>query len=99
MQSNKWKKVFIGAIIVGGAVSLFASSYPDGLEKIAQMQGFFGKGRQLVAGVMPDYQIPGVLIESIAKSLAGMIGTSIVFVLLLAAGKFLYRIDTGGKNR
>ncbi|NTW26209.1 MAG: hypothetical protein HGA37_16030 [Lentimicrobium sp.] len=91
MKNNKWKIVFIGAIIIGGFVSLLASTFPDGLEKIAEEQGFLENGKQLISGLMPDYQVPGIYIENIAKSFAGMVGTCMVFVILLLAGKFLFR--------
>jgi len=93
MKNNKWNFVFIVSIAIGGFLSLLASSFPDGLERVAEVQGFLGNGKQLVAGIMPDYQIPEIHAENLAKSLAGIVGTCIVFAILFFAGKSLYRLD------
>ncbi len=99
MKNNKWGIVFIISIMIGGALSLFASSSPDGLEKIAEEQGFLDKGQQLFASIMPDYQVPAIHSEIIGASIAGIVGTCIVFVLLFLAGKFLYQIEIDKSNK
>lgn len=91
MKNNKWNFVFIVSIVIGGLLSLFASSFPDGLERVAEVQGFLGNGKQLVVGIMPDYQIPGMHTENLAKSLAGIVGTCIVFAILFFLGKLIFR--------
>lgn len=98
MKNNKWSIVFFIALVVGGLLSLFASTFPDGLERVAEVQGFLEKGKQLVAGLMPDYQIPGIYIENLAKSLAGIIGTCMVFALLFVMGKYLYSFNDREKR-
>jgi hypothetical protein len=75
------------AIGLATAVSPFASSSPDGLEKVAERKGFVDDGR--LAGVqerapIPDYVLPGVGDERLATGTAGFAGTLIVFAL--AAG-------------
>ncbi len=89
-MQNNWKFVFGWAIFIGGILSLFASSSPDGLEKVAETQGFLGQGRQLFVAMMPDYSIPGVQGEILAASLAGIVGAGIVYLLLFFAGEGLY---------
>ena len=64
-------------------VSPFACPWPDGLEKVA---GAFGFGHRavsqpLVPAPMPDYQLGGIKSATFATSLAGVIGTVIVFAL------------------
>jgi cobalt/nickel transport protein len=90
-MKNNWKTVFFVSICVGGILSLFASSSPDGLEKIAEAQGFLEQGKQLFVAIIPDYMMPGVRSELFAKSLAGIIGTLFVFGILFFIGKVLYR--------
>lgn len=85
--------VFAVSVFVGGIVSLFASSSPDGLERIAEVQGFLEQGKQLFVAAIPDYAMPGVHDEKLATSLAGIVGTSAVFVALLLIGKHLYAFE------
>lgn len=89
-MKNNWKWVLLGSLLVGGILSLFASSSPDGLEKVAETKGFLGQGRQLFVAIIPDYSLPGVESEILATSLAGIIGTSVVCMLLFFVGKGLY---------
>ena len=72
------------AIGAGMALSPFASDGPDGLERVAQDQGFAERGR--LAGVQQhapagDYAFPGVHDERVARGLAGLTGTLAVFLL------------------
>lgn len=92
MKSN-WKIVLLISLIVGGWLSLFASSSPDGLEKVAEETGFLQTGFSLVAGIIPDYAVPGITNESMAVSLAGIIGTLLVFVVLFGIGRVIIRLS------
>jgi hypothetical protein len=77
------------AIGLGAAASPFASSSPDGLERVAGDQGFLDRGR--VAAVQEhaparDYGVPGVSDARVATGLAGFAGTLLVFALVSGAG-------------
>ena len=72
------------AVGLATAVSPFASTSPDGLEKVAEKKGFLDEGR--LAGVqedspIPDYAFPGVDNTRLATGLAGFVGTLAVFAL------------------
>jgi cobalt/nickel transport protein len=78
------KEITIGliiALVLAGAISLFASSFPDGLEKVAEKLGFLekGEGKPTIASPVPDYTFPGLKNERLATSIAGIIGTLAVF--------------------
>jgi cobalt/nickel transport protein len=78
-------------LVLAGLVSPWASTAPDGLEKVAQDKGFLDKAAEKPAwsgAPMPDYALPGAKHESVATSLAGMAGTLLVF----AGGYGLARI-------
>lgn len=92
-MKRDWKTVFGVSILVGGVASLFTSSSPDGLEKVAEMQGFFEQGKQFFVATIPDYMMPGIQNEKLATSLAGIAGTSAVFTVLVLIGKYLYRFN------
>ncbi len=101
MKNKEIKIVLVGALIVGGIVSLFASSFPDGLEKVAEDRGFIDKGFSIISGMMPDYLFPGIENEMLATSLAGIWGTLLVFVVIFIFGKLLikrYVLDDSGKS-
>jgi PDGLE domain len=75
------------AIAIGTAVSPFASSSPDGLEKVAEEQGFLDRGRTAPVqerAPAAGYAFPGVGNARLATALAGFAGTLAVF--LLSAG-------------
>ncbi|RKY32070.1 MAG: hypothetical protein DRP74_03460 [Candidatus Omnitrophota bacterium] len=90
---NKKEILFgiIVALLLGGLISLFASSWPDGLERVAEDKEFLEKAevQPLVASPIPDYSWPGLKNEKIAASLAGVIGVLIMFVLGQTIGNLL----------
>lgn len=89
---NKWAVILAVAFVVGGYVSLFSSSLPDGLEKVAEAQGFLSLGARSFGGIFTDYQMPGVDNIALSTSFAGIIGTMFVFGMLFFLGTSLYRI-------
>ena len=88
------KIIFVGlfiAIAVATFLAPFASSHPDGLEKVAEEKGFLNKGEstELFHAPIPDYEMPGVKQEKIAVSLAGIIGTLVTFFAAYGIGYFM----------
>jgi len=80
------KEILIGltiALVLGIFLSPFASSHPDGLERVAEDKGFLEKGeiKPLFTSPIPDYAWPGIANEGLATGLAGLAGTLIVFLL------------------
>lgn len=90
----KKRDIVIGlliALILAFLISPFASSSPDGLEKVAEEKGFIEKGKVEPAAnfPLPDYTWPGLKDEKMATSLAGIFGTLVVFGLAYGAGAIL----------
>jgi len=80
----------------------FASSSPDGLERVAEDQGFLDKaegGQVWKAAPIPDYEMPGVGGNRTATAVAGVAGTLIVFGLALGLGRLLVRRSSAGRSR
>jgi len=74
-------------ILVGFAVLLpFASTYPDGLETVAETLSV-EENEPFWSGLMPDYTLPAVEHSYISTLLAGLSGTFLVLVLSFALGK------------
>lgn len=72
------------AVGLATAVSPFASSHPDGLERVATDHAFSADGRLAMLqedSPVPDYAFPGVGNERVATGLAGFTGTLLVFGL------------------
>ena len=73
------------AVTLAVLASSFASPSPDGLEKVAETQGFLADGRTHALqerSPVPDYAFPGVDDPRLATALAGLAGT----LLVAAAG-------------
>jgi len=82
------------ALVLGTFISIFASSSPDGLEKVAENKGFLrlmeAKPPSVKAPI-PDYAWPGVESEAAACALAGLTGTLLTFGVMYAIGKWNIR--------
>jgi len=91
IMNKKNKIILTASILIGGILSLFASSFPDGLEKVAETHGFITVAQSLFAGIMPDYIFPGLSYEPLAVALAGIFGTLITFCLIVIFGKIIIR--------
>jgi len=90
------KDILIGlafAILLALLISPFASSSPDGLEKVAEDKGFLEKGEveAAISSPVPDYAWPGMTNEMLATSAAGVFGTLLVFGFGYSLATFLKR--------
>lgn len=79
------RRVFIAlalslAIGLAFVVSPYASSSPDGLNRVAADKGFDHTAREH-DGPIPGYAFPGIDNEKLAKGVAGFVGTLTVFAI------------------
>jgi len=91
---EKWILILLGvAVLAAVFFSPFASTKPDGLERVAEDKGFLerGEGPQAINSPIPDYVMPGIKNEKLATSLAGLVGMIIVGVLIFGVGTILKR--------
>lgn len=85
-QAKGGKLVWLGGLAIAillAVVSPLASSQPDGLEWVAEQQGFINAAQAPTYEIIPDYVLPGVTNEALATILAGVIGVLIVFAVTL----------------
>jgi cobalt/nickel transport protein len=89
--------VTVGLALV---VSGFASSSPDGLEKVAEDKGFLetAKDHAFADGPLADYTVRGVDNERLSTGLSGLIGVLITFGLGLALFAALVRVRRSGRR-
>jgi cobalt/nickel transport protein len=80
--------VLVSALLAGG-VSFYASSHPDGLEKVAQDVGFIetAKDNANADTSLADYGVKGIENERLSVGVAGLIG--VVATGAISGGLFL----------
>ncbi len=74
----------LGGLGIAAALALLsplASGDPDGLERVAEDQGFLERAQEPAFNILPDYSIPG-LDGPLSTIVAGIIGLLIVFALV-----------------
>lgn len=87
---RRMANVIVIGLAVAIIVALFsplASPSPDGLERVAENQGFLALGQEPVYEILPDYTIPWIGNEAITTILAVAVGTLIVFGAAWLVGK------------
>ena len=97
------RKFFAGAFIVcillAGGVSFYASSSPDGLEKVAEDIGFIETAKENTNSdvILSDYGVKGIDNQRLSTGAAGVIG--VIATGAISTGFFLLiRRKSGGKK-
>lgn len=92
------KPRYIGLIVGGLGIALFitlfspfASSHPDGLEKVAEDKGFLQVADSPPYELISDYVFPWVDNDDLATVLSGIVGVLIVAAVVFAVGFLLTR--------
>ena len=88
-MKRRWWIIGLAIALLVAILSPLASGHPDGLERVAEDEGFIGSALEPVYELIPDYLFPGVGNEAISTILAGIVGTAILFGLMLAVGRVL----------
>jgi cobalt/nickel transport system permease protein len=81
-RAVKGSLVWVTGLLIALALAVaspLASAYPDGLEWVAEQQGFLDTAQGSLYNLVPDYVLPGLSNEAIATIAAGILGTLIVF--------------------
>jgi len=79
--------LWVGGLLIAlllAIASPLASAHPDGLEWVADQQGFLGADQGPLYKVIPDYVLPGISNEALATILAGVLGVVIILGVTLA---------------
>lgn len=87
---------WVGGLVMALAVALLsplASPHPDGLERVAEDEGFQDAAEPARCNVLADYLFPGIENEALATILAGVLGTLILFALGYGLAWLLRRRD------
>ena len=87
-QFKGWLVPVVSIFLIAGVLSLFASAWPDGLEKVAENIGFINLGEKVRVTVptpLADYGIEGL--GQIGTSIAGLIGSAVCFAVAFGIAK------------
>jgi cobalt/nickel transport protein len=87
--------VGLGIAVVVALFSPWASSRPDGLERVAEDEEFLDKAKDPPYEIIADYVFPGIENEKVATILSGLIGIAIVAGIGFA---YMYAIRRFGKR-
>ena len=90
---------FIASLFLAGIVSFYASSHPDGLEKVAGDIGFSETAKENTNsdGILADYGVKGIDNPRLSTGAAGVVG--VVATAAISTGLFaLIRRKSGGKK-
>lgn len=79
------------SLVLAVFVSPFASSFPDGLERVAEDKGFLSvsEGKEVLSSPLPDYTVSFIKNEKISTSVAGLLGTLLTFSAAFSLGKLM----------
>lgn len=88
-QRTFYAAALLLTLVLAGIVSGFASSSPDGLEKVAEDKGFGGTARthDLAGSPLAGYGVQGVDNARLSGGLAGLLGVGVT--LAVGSGVFL----------
>ena len=90
MRSSNLRMFLLGGLLVAiglaTLVSGFASSSPDGLNKVAEDHGFAASAKEHLfeTGPLAGYAVKGVNSDRLSTALAGLIGVLVTFGVGLA---------------
>lgn len=81
---------FVVASLLAGFVSFYASSHPDGLEKVAEDKGFLNTAKDSAVSGSPlaDYGFAGIDNERLSVAVSGLVGV----VITALVGYLLFRL-------
>ena len=89
-QIRGWVIPVVSILLIAGVLSLFASAWPDGLEKVAEDNGFIGLADNVRVSLptpFGDYTFNGN--EGVGTSIAGVLGSVVCFAVAFGIAKIV----------
>ncbi|MBD2447308.1 energy-coupling factor ABC transporter permease [Nostoc sp. FACHB-152] len=83
-----WLVPVVSIFLIAGVLSLFASAWPDGLERVAENLGFIHLADNIRVNIptpFADYGIKGL--GTIGTSIAGLLGAAVCFAIAFGIAK------------
>lgn len=83
VNKTKWITMLAGTFAVAGLLSPWASSSPDGLERVAEDHGFLDSAKTVLQWApIPDYEVAGLSGNVLKVGSAGVIGVLVMMAAL-----------------
>jgi hypothetical protein len=104
VRSSNLRLFLLGGLLVTIGLALvvsgFASSQPDGLEKVATDKGFLETARDhpFADGPLANYAVKGVDNQRLSTGLSGLIGVLVTFGLGLALFALVRALRSRGQD-
>lgn len=90
---NRYLTLLVAGLAIAAVVAVsstwLASGDPDGLERVAEDEGFSDAAEEPGYEILPDYTIPGIDNEVASTAVAGIVGVLVVAAIGLGAGYIL----------
>ncbi len=90
IRRHWWLAGLAIAALVVIVLAPLASPDPDGLQRVAQDQGFLEAAQAALYSLLPGYNVPGID-GNLSKIIAGLIGVALVFGAMVLLGRLLSR--------
>lgn len=99
-RRRAWGLVWAGlalSLLIAGVASYYASSSPDGLEKVAEDQGFLDQATTSANATLPtaDYGVAGVSDARLSVGIAGVFGVVVLALIVFALFLLIARSRRG----
>jgi PDGLE domain len=105
MRSSNFRLFLISGLLVAIGLAMlvsgFASSAPDGLNKVAEDHGFAANAKEHLFenGPLAGYAVKGVNGDRLSTGISGLIGVLVTFGIGLALFALLRAMRSGGDDR
>ncbi|MCB9450664.1 MAG: energy-coupling factor ABC transporter permease [Anaerolineaceae bacterium] len=86
-RGSRWVAVGLVIALALAFASPLANPNPDGLERVAEDQGFLDKAEEPAYTLLPDYTVPFIQSETFTTIAAGVIGVLLVGAMGFGMGK------------
>ncbi|MBW7477403.1 PDGLE domain-containing protein [Paenibacillus oenotherae] len=97
INRTKWAIMLTATLAVAGLLSPWASSSPDGLERVAEDHGFLDTaGAVHQWAPIPDYEVGGLPGNALKVGAAGVIGVLVMLAALWAVSRDYNRNSGSG---
>lgn len=99
-QNRLYLFIFSASLLIAGVLSFYASSSPDGLEKVADDTGFLENAKDSATSNSPlaGYQVSDLNHERFSVGLSGIIGVLVTSIFAYGLFVFLKKLNKGSKN-
>lgn len=100
IKTKFYLSFFAASLAIAGALSFYASSHPDGLEKVAEDKGFLDTAKDSAVSNSPlaDYGVSGLDNERLSVGLSGVIGVIVTGLVAFGIFALTKRLNRGSRS-